>query len=187
MEHTYFETEHFLIRQWTPGDVDPLFEIMSDSRVHTYTGSAPWSKERTEAYLAFMLDKDFRTLDTFHGACILKHTHELIGFTGLNPYLAQQPEIEWQFGVAFWGKGYATEIGNAVIKNAFTTTDSVSIFGMAHPDNKASLRALEKIGMRCLGLSDFRGHQDMFYKIDREFYLRQNLLEASANRESTPG
>ncbi len=169
MGHIYFETEQFLIRQWSLGDADHLFKIMSDRRVHTYTGDMPWSKERTKAYIDLMLEKDFRTLDIFHGACVLKQTDELIGFTGLNPYLGQQPELEWQLGVPFWGKGYATEIGKAVIKNAFATTNLVSIFGMANPANKASLRALEKIGMRCLGLNDFRGHQDMFYKIDKEF------------------
>jgi hypothetical protein len=44
-----------------------------------------------------MLEKDTRTLKIFHGACVLKQTNELIGFTGLNPYLAQQPELESQF------------------------------------------------------------------------------------------
>jgi len=176
LEHIYFETEQFLVRQWFPGDVDALFKIMSDSRVHTYTSDRPWSKERTKAYIDLMLDKDFKTLDLFHGACVLKQTNELIGFTGLNPYLEQQPELEWQLGVPFWGKGYATEIGKAVIKNAFATTNIVSIFGMANPANHASLRALEKIGMRCLGLHDFRGHQDVFHKIDKELYLLQNLF-----------
>ena len=174
MEYIYFETEHFLVRQWSLSDVDDLFKIMSDSRVHIYTSDTPWSKERTESYINFMLEKNCRTLDIFHGACVLRQTNELIGLTGLNPYLAQQPELEWQLGVSFWGKGFATEIGKAVIENAFVTTNIVSIFGMADPTNKASCRALEKIGMRCLGFQDFRGHQDMFYKIDKESYIHQN-------------
>lgn len=167
MEYIYFETERFIVRQWPLADVDDLFKIMSDNRVHIFTSDTPWSKERTESYINFMLERDFRSLDIFHGACVLKQTNELIGFTGLNPYLAQQPELEWQLGVPFWGKGYATEIGKAVIENAFETTNLVSIFAMANPVNKASCRALEKIGMRCIGLQDFRGHQDMFYKIDK--------------------
>jgi [ribosomal protein S5]-alanine N-acetyltransferase len=168
VDHIYFETEHFRIRQWSLGDVDDLWKIMSDHRVHTYTSDSAWSKERTESYIKFMIEKDCQTLEVFHAACILKQSNELIGLSGLNPYLAQQPELEWQFGVPFWGKGYATEIGKAVIENAFLTTNIVSIFGMADLANKASCRALEKIGMKCLGLQDFRGHQDMFYRIDKE-------------------
>ena len=163
----YYETERFIVRQWELYDIDALYKIMSDEKVHTFTGDTTWSKERTENYIKLVIEYDFRTLEEFHGACILKNSNELIGFTGLNPYLPKQPELEWQFGVRFWGNGYATEIGKASIEKAFSTTDIISVYGMANPENKASMRALEKIGMTCLGLQEFRGHQDMFYKIDR--------------------
>jgi RimJ/RimL family protein N-acetyltransferase len=115
-----------------------------------------------------MLEKDFRTLDAFHGACVRKSDNTIIGLTGLNPYLPRQPELEWQFGVPFWGKGYATEIGKSVVTAAFIATDIESIYGMVNPKNKASLRVMEKIGMTCLGLNDFRGEQDMFFITKRK-------------------
>lgn len=71
---------------------------------------------------------------------------EIIGFTGLNPYLPKQPELEWQFGVPYWGKGYATEIGTAVIRAAFAATNIERIYAMVNPQNKASMRVLEKTG-----------------------------------------
>jgi len=163
----YLQTERFTIRQWKPADASALWKIMSESRVHLYTGDTPWTLERTAKYIQLMLDKDFRTLEAFHGACVLKSSQTLIGFTGLNPYLPKQPELEWQFGVPFWGHGYATEIGKAVIAAAFASTDIEAIYGMVNLRNKASMRAMEKIGMICLGLQEFRGEQDMFYKIDR--------------------
>lgn len=163
----YLETERFLLRQWKPEDAPALWEIMSDDRVHRYTGDAAWTLERANGYIQFMLEKDFRTLEAFHGACILKSSQTLIGFTGLNPYLPKQPELEWQFGVPFWGKGYATELGKAVTAAAFATTGITSIYGMVNPENKASMRVMEKIGMTCLGLQEFRGEMDMFYRMDR--------------------
>jgi [ribosomal protein S5]-alanine N-acetyltransferase len=168
LSHIYLETERFCIRQWSLGDAEELHEIMSDSRVHTYTGDAPWTRERAAGYIRLMLDKDYRTLGTFHGACVLKRNNRIVGLTGLNPYLPRQPELEWQLGVAYWGNGYATEIGRAVIERAFATTDIESIFGMVNPHNKASMRVMEKIGMMCLGLREFRGEQDMFYKVERK-------------------
>lgn len=119
-----------------------------------------------------MLDQNFRSLEAFHGACVLKDSQVLIGLTGLNPYLPKQPEIEWQFGVPFWGKGFATEIGKAVILSAFSTTNITAIYGMANVQNKASIRVLEKIGMTCLGLQDFQGEQDIFYRIERSSLLQ---------------
>lgn len=163
----FLQTERFTIRQWKLDDVYALCKIMSDSRVHHLTGDTPWTLGRTNEYIDFMLDQNFRSLEAFHGACVLKEGQVLIGFTGLNPYLPKQPEIEWQFGVPFWGNGYATEIGKAVVSSAFATTNIEAIYGIAHPRNKASMRVMEKIGMTCLGTSPFRGERGMFYKIDR--------------------
>lgn len=167
MSRIYLETERFYIRQWELDDADELFKIMSDSRVHTYTGDTPWDIERTIRYIKLILEKDFKTLEVFHGACVRKADNSIIGLTGLNPYLPKQPELEWQFGVPFWGYGYATEIGKAVIKEAFATTNIELIYGMVNPQNKASMRVMEKIGMTCIGLQDFRGEKDMFFKIYR--------------------
>jgi [ribosomal protein S5]-alanine N-acetyltransferase len=164
----YLETERFYIRQWELDDAEELHKIMSDIRVHKYTGDSPWTIERTNKYIKLILDKDFKTLEVFHGACVLKSSNSIIGLTGLNPYLPKQPELEWQFGMPFWGNGYATEIGKAIIKKAFASTDIKLIYGMVNPENKASMRVMEKIGMTCIGLQEFRGEQDMFYKVVRE-------------------
>lgn len=168
MSYIYLETERLFVRQWDINDVEELYEIMSDSRVHTYASSKPWTKEHTSKYINFMLDKNFKTLELFHGACVLKNSNVIIGLTGLNPYQHKKPEIEWKLGVSFWGKGYATEIGNAIVKEAFKSTDIELIYGMSHPQNKASMKVMEKIGMTCIGLHDFRGSQDMFYQIERK-------------------
>lgn len=169
--HIYFETDRLTVRQWTIDDAKALYSIMSDSSVHTYTGDTPWSSKRAKDYIKFMLKKNFQTLELFHGACILKSTNELIGLAGLNPYLPKQPELEWQLGAPFWGRGYATEIGRVVIREAFRTTDISCIHGMANPENIASMKALEKSGMICVGLQEFHGHMVMFYRIERESVL----------------
>lgn len=165
--HIYFETERLIVRQYMLNDVEELFRVMSDSRVHTYTKDKdnPWDMQRTDAYIRFMLNKDFRTLDCFHGAVIEKHSNSLIGLCGLNPYKEREPEIEWKLGVPYWGRGYATELGKQMIKEAFASTDIVGIYGMAQPENIASRTVLEKIGMTYLGNQMFRDHEDSFYYI----------------------
>ena len=113
MSYIYLETERFYIRQWHINDVEELHAIMSDSRVHTYASSKPWTKEQTAKYINFMLDKNFKTLELFHGACVTKNSNVIIGLTGLNPYLPQKPEIEWKFGVRSCGVmgGHCLPIG----------------------------------------------------------------------------
>ena len=165
--HIYFETERLIVRQYTLNDVEELFRVMSDSKVHTYTKDKgnPWDRQRTDAYIRFMINKDFRTLDCYHGAVIEKHSNSLIGLCGLNPYKEREPEIEWKLGVPYWGRGYATELGKQMIKEAFASTDIVGIYGMAQPENIASRTVLEKIGMVYLGNQIFRDHEDSFFYI----------------------
>ena len=163
----YFETERLLVRQYTMNDTDALFQIMSDSRVHIYTKDKdrPWDERRTEEYVNFMIDRDFKTLDCFHGAVIEKESNRLIGLCGLNPYQTDEPEIEFKLGVPYWGKGYATELGRQIIEKAFAETDVKGIYGMAQPENLASRKVLEKVGMKYIGNQIFRDHATAFYYI----------------------
>lgn len=163
----YFQTERLIVRPYFLDDIDELFQVMSDIRVHTFTKDKnhPWDIQRTEAYVRYMIDQEFKTLDCFHGAVIEKKTDKLIGLCGLNPYKANEPEIEWKLGVPYWGIGYATELGKQMVKDAFATTDIKGIYGMAQPENIASRRALEKIGMRYIGDQIFRNHENSFYYI----------------------
>lgn len=163
----FFETERLIVRRYRPGDVDSLFQMMSDSRVHIYTKdkNKPWDKQRTEEYVKFHIRQDYQALDCFHGAVIEKHTGRLIGLCGCNPYRDNEPELEFKLGVPYWGKGYATELGKHIIWEAFASTAVKGIYGMAQPENTASRRVLEKIGMTYLGDQSFRNHESSFYYI----------------------
>ncbi|NLF02827.1 MAG: GNAT family N-acetyltransferase [Anaerolineales bacterium] len=57
-------------------------------------------------------------------------------------------------------------VGKTLIASAFATTDIEAIYGMVKPQNKASVRVMEKINMTCLGLQVFRSEQDLFDRID---------------------
>ncbi len=163
----YFETQRLVVRHYQLEDTAALHGMMRDVRVHTYTKDKdhPWDEERTEAYIRFMLQKDFRTLDCFHGAVIEKSTGALIGLCGLNPYQADEPEMEWKLGVPYWNKGYATELGRQMIREAFAIPTVKGIYGMAQLENTASRKVLEKIGMEYIGNRIFHNHEDAFYYI----------------------
>ena len=150
--HLYFETDRLIVRQYMISDIGELFKIMSDIRMHKYTKDKnnPWDEQRTEEYIKYMINKDFKTLDCFHGAVIEKSANQLIGLCGLNPYKSCEPEIEFKIGVPYWRKGYATELGKQIIKESFAATDIKGIYGMARPENIASRKVLVRIGMKYL-------------------------------------
>ena len=56
-------------------------------------------------------------------------------------------EIGWMLTPSAWGQGYATEAGRAVRDEAFERLKLESIVAVHHPENAASGRVMEKLGM----------------------------------------
>jgi RimJ/RimL family protein N-acetyltransferase len=56
-------------------------------------------------------------------------------------------EIGWMLMPSVWGQGYATEAGSAVRDEAFDRLELESIVAVHHPENAASGRIMEKLGM----------------------------------------
>lgn len=161
------ETERLTVRHYRQEDAWALHQVMRDARVHIYTKDKdhPWDEARTKAYIRFMMEKNFRTPDCYHGAVIEKKSGLLIGLCGLNPYQENEPEIEWKLGVPYWNQGYATELGRQMIREAFAFGKVKGIYGMAQRENIASRKVLEKIGMAYVGNQVFHHQEDAFYYI----------------------
>jgi RimJ/RimL family protein N-acetyltransferase len=56
-------------------------------------------------------------------------------------------EIGWMITPSAWSQGYATEAGSAVRDEAFERLELESIVAVHHPENAASRRVIEKLGM----------------------------------------
>ena len=75
--------------------------------------------------------------DVFVGLCGMKISQDRF----------RMGEIYYKLAPEFWGKGYATEVGKALIKFGFEEMNLHRIDAGAHIENVASIRVLEKIGM----------------------------------------
>lgn len=104
----------------------------------------------------------------------LKETHEFIGWAGLL-YLPEfdKVDIGYRFKKEYWGNGYATEAARAIIDHGFNVLGLDLIIAIALPENKASIRIMEKVGM----MFDKRAPYDevireaIWYKLDRSAYI----------------
>jgi ribosomal-protein-alanine N-acetyltransferase len=88
----------------------------------------------------------------------LKKSGELIGWCGLN-HLPDTDEIEvlYLIGEDHWGKGLATEAAFSTVEYAFEVAGLETLVGIVHPENIASRRVLEKIGMTYKGRAKYFG------------------------------
>jgi len=81
----------------------------------------------------------------------LKETGRLIGACDLNMQ-GNTPEVGWIVHKDFWGKGYGTEMGRALLKLGFEEHNLHRIVALCDVENVASSRVMEKIGMTREGM-----------------------------------
>ncbi len=93
---------------------------------------------------------------------------ELVGFAGFW-HFRDPPRLEFLFGVRddCRGRGYAPEAGRAVIGHAFGRLGMDEIAASTDAGNRASRRALEKLGMTLEGRRVVDGLDTLFYRLVR--------------------
>ena len=165
---TILETDRLLLREYVENDAEAFFRLNSDPEVLRFVPDKPLlNVEQARQILIDHPIADYRKYGFGRGACILKSTGEQIGFAGLK-YLEEFGEIDVAFRLmrTHWGLGLATEAALASVRFGFADLDLKRIIGLVMPENIASVRVLEKIGLRYVDGVSFWGHQFSKYAID---------------------
>ena len=148
------ETPRLILREYTEDDAADFFRLNSDPEVMRYVPDEPvQTVEDARAILVSHPIVDYRERGFGRCACILKETGENIGFCGLK-YLKEIDVIDlgFRFLPAHWGKGLATEAAKACADYGFRELNLEEIVGFSEPENHASIRVLEKVGMQFTGV-----------------------------------
>jgi RimJ/RimL family protein N-acetyltransferase len=80
----------------------------------------------------------------------------VLGACGVGSRDGEQPEIGYWLGVAFWGRGYATEAARALIDHAFADHGYDLLLAGARVSNPASRRVLQKCGFQWASVGLYR-------------------------------
>lgn len=161
------ETQRLRLRPFTVDDLEAYqAAIYGDPEVMLYMpGSVPRPVERTRALI-----DEFQQHWQEHGcgawAAVLKDDNRLIGHAGLQ-YLHSTPDVEvfYAFARSEWGKGFAPEAAAAALRFGFEACKLEQIIALAVPENRASRRVMEKIGMM------YQGETDMYYNATLSRYI----------------
>jgi RimJ/RimL family protein N-acetyltransferase len=142
------ETPRLLLRPFAPGDAALVQAVYSDPEVMRYVATGPME----DFLLIERLLEDYMAHQRRHGfsfwAVIERSSGTLIGDAGLYQTPAGEVELGYTLGAAWWGRGYATEAAGRWLSVAFGELGLDEVVALAEPANVASLRVLDKLGMR---------------------------------------
>jgi RimJ/RimL family protein N-acetyltransferase len=153
------QTERLLLREFDESDAAAFYLLGSDPTVTRYTGDGGLTGvEHAREVLCAHPIADYRKYGFGRWACVLKATGRVIGFAGLK-YLDDLKEVDIGYRLlpAHWGAGLATEACRPVVDYGFARLGLRQIIGLVDPENAASVRVLEKLGLAFAGMVEFRG------------------------------
>lgn len=160
------ETARLILREFVQGEGELIFRLNEDPEVTRYTGDPV--KDLTHG--TFVLENVILPQYSLYGhgrwAVHIKDTMEFIGWCGLK-YRPELDEVDlgYRFIRSSWGKGYATEAAVATVRYGIDQLKLKRIVGRAMPDNIASIKVLEKCGMKYIGEEVVDGHEAKTYDI----------------------
>jgi RimJ/RimL family protein N-acetyltransferase len=147
-----FETPRLILRRFTEDDAALLLQLNSDPEVLKYLHEPLLQTE--EMAREVINDKILPQykLNLGRWAIHQKDDPQFIGWCGLKhrPEL-NEIDLGYRFMKTAWGNGFATEAASYTLKYGFETLKLGTITGRAHIENIASIKVLEKIGMKFVG------------------------------------
>ena len=147
--HIILETPRLILRRFTEADAPLILQLNSDPDVVKYVHEPVLQTEEEAREIIVSIILPQYELNLGRWAMHTKADNEFIGWCGLK-YLPKKDEIDLGYRLykKCWGKGYATEAATHALEYGFNALKIPLITGKAHVDNIASLKILEKIGMK---------------------------------------
>jgi RimJ/RimL family protein N-acetyltransferase len=171
-------TDRLLLRTWKEDDFPLARSLWGDTAVMAFLGG-PLSDERVQDKMRGEIACAER-----HGVqywpVFEKQAGEFVGCCGLRPW-AYTPhdghELGFHLVQSKWGKGYAFEAAQGVLKYGFEKLSLTVLRSGHHPDNLNSKKILLKLGFRPGGAVFYKptGLMHPTYQLDSAvLMLRQN-------------
>lgn len=144
------ETPRLILRHQVPTDLDDLWALYCDANITKYIPDAPRSREEAKEELEWHMHGHPKNKDLGLWATIHKDSGNFIGRCGLLPWTIDGvTEIEVAYTIAreYWGQGLGSEAAQAILKYGFETLNFSRLICLIDPENLASQKVAEKIGM----------------------------------------
>ena len=140
-------TARLVLRAPRRSDGNAIATLVNDRRIAANTARIPhpYAIEDAEQFIAAVNKREGE-------ACFAIALDGLpIGICSVD-LREEGPELGYWLGVAYWGRGFATEAVRALIDHAFGELEHDTLISGARVNNPASRRVLEKCGFQWTGV-----------------------------------
>jgi ribosomal-protein-alanine N-acetyltransferase len=170
MSEWVIRTPRLGLRPFQPKDADAFYQMNLDEEVLRYTGDAAFGSvdearkfiEHYDAYQKWGFGR---------WAVVEKVNCTFIGFCGFK--LNEEKEVDLGFRItrSKWNQGFASEAAEACLSYGFLKLGLKEVIGRADRCNLASIRVLEKIGMKYWKSGYAKGIKNaVYYRITIDNY-----------------
>ena len=167
------ETPRLFLRPFAEEDAEVFYLLNLDEEVMRFTGDVPFDTvEASRQFILAYSEYDKHGYGRF--SVVTKSSSQVIGWCGLKYHPDEDyTDLGYRILRQYWGRGYATEASVACVSYGFKTLGLDEIIGRTAQENTASVRVLEKIGMRFWKKAPCEGIENsVFYRINREEWGR---------------
>ena len=146
----FARTQRLLLRPGWIEDAPALARAIGDEAVVRNLATAPWPYDLADAE-AFLSREQNPSCPNLLIFARTRGAPRLIGGIGIGPTPDGERELGYWIARPYWGLGFATEAGCAVLAAARDTLRLPPLVAGHYVDNPASGRVLHKLGFRPTG------------------------------------
>jgi RimJ/RimL family protein N-acetyltransferase len=144
----WLESERLLFRDHQPDDLEAYCAMESDPLYRAHQPVHPRAELERSFRGTWMVSRPLGLRAT-----VFKADHRYIGRCGLYPFRDEsdamvdgEATLAFYLAREYWGRGLATEAGQAFVRHGFETLGLRRIHAGMNANNAASIRVIEKLG-----------------------------------------
>lgn len=169
-----FTTPRLIVRPFEPADAAAVIPFWGDADTVRFLGTGDrWVVDEPSAVACIARTRRYYEEHPGYGffAVELKADASLVGHIVLKPLGTDEVEIGWLLDTRYRRLGIAYEAAMGMLHHGFETLGLDQIVAVMVPENTASRRVAERLGMVYQGTRPERGSTVAWYRLTRETVL----------------
>ena len=162
------ETNRLILREVQRTDLQELASILANPKVMRFSPTGVNSVEQVQEKIQGFITC-YKEFGFGKWAVVLKENNQLLGYCGIAVERIDgkdEKELGYRIASRYWGQGLATEAASATVRFGFEQFNLPYLLGIVERANLASVRVLEKVGMRYERVTIFHEVEMDVYRVN---------------------